>query len=109
VRKAAGTTTYQRPCEKLGITEGSVRFPEAAATIDTRAAFDIPLIGTNDVLRQIAPAVLRAGFIRVIRTAQLASDVHGLTAQMNAWRFAYGVLVVIILFKCHKFHPFEAR
>jgi hypothetical protein len=61
----------------------------------------MPLIRSDDVLGQIAPAVLSSGFVGMLWSAQLSGDVHRLAAEMDAGGFAHWVLLVVVFLESH--------
>jgi hypothetical protein len=63
--------------------------------------FYVIFIGTQNMLSHIAPAVLAARFVRVIRIAQAARHVNRLAPQMDAGRMLDGLRYVVLLLKRH--------
>lgn len=71
---------------------------KATAACNATLPVDRDMIRTEHMLRDIAPTVLATGFVRMIRVAKLAGDVHRFAAEMNASRFRHlGMRIVIFL------------
>src|SRR5688500_118133 len=87
----------------------SIRFAEAAAARDAGLTFNVLLIGTNDVLRHIAPAILCAGFVWMVRILEFTRNVHRLATQVNTSAATDWTLFVVILFKRHNRRPYSKR
>jgi hypothetical protein len=59
------------------------------------------LIGAEDMLRLVAPAVFVPVFIGMIGDLELTGDIDALAAQMHASGLLGGALLVVVFCECH--------
>ena len=78
-----------------------VRLAEAAASWDAASSFDVFLVGAEDMLGLVAPAVLVALFVRMFRRANFAGDVDRFAAQVDAGELGDWTLLVVVLLESH--------
>jgi hypothetical protein len=67
----------------------------------TASAVDIVLVGAENMLRQITPAVLASRLVRMIRIAQVPGHINCLAPQVNAGRRIYRLGHVVVLNEGH--------
>jgi len=71
----------------------------------TVSVADVGIVWSQNMLGQVAPAVLATLFVRVLRLAELPGDVHCLAPQMDTGRVLDGLGFVIVLGKGHNYSP----
>jgi len=59
------------------------------------------VVGAENVLRLVAPAVLAAFFVGMFWRADFTRDVNRFAAEMDAGGFTYRTLLVVVLLESH--------